>query len=230
MSRLELLTPEGLRIDGRRANELRKITAKTLSLVKLMDQLILSKETPNRTGIIRSCCDQCQFNVAPFSTSERKKRSKADKRSLEVAAFIRQTFEPVILTSQFPKFQIDIYLQIFQNDGGMLQSCINAATMALVDAGIPMLDYVCACSAGCIDKVPVLDLNGLEESSDTPELTIAILPRTGKVNLVEMESRLQIDKLAGVTELAKEGCMHIHSVLDNVIRKNTEHLMSRLTA
>jgi exosome complex component RRP41 len=28
-SRLELLTPEGLRVDGRRANELRKITAKT---------------------------------------------------------------------------------------------------------------------------------------------------------------------------------------------------------
>ncbi|OMH80436.1 Exosome complex component RRP41 [Zancudomyces culisetae] len=29
MSKLELLNPEGLRIDGRRANELRKITCKT---------------------------------------------------------------------------------------------------------------------------------------------------------------------------------------------------------
>lgn len=90
------------------------------------------------------------------------------------------------MTSQFPKTQIDIYLQIFQNDGGLLQSCINAATMALVDAGIPMLDYVCACSAGCIDKEPVLDLNNLEESADTPELTVAILPRTGKVTLLEV--------------------------------------------
>lgn len=61
--------------------------------------------------------------------------------------------------------------------------------MALVDAGIPMLDYVCACSAGCIDKVPVLDLNNLEESADTPELTVAILPRTGKVNLVEVQKK-----------------------------------------
>jgi exosome complex component RRP41 len=58
--------------------------------------------------------------------------------------------------------------------------------MALVDAGIPMLDYVCACSAGCIDKEPVLDLNNLEESADTPELTVAILPRTGKVTLLEV--------------------------------------------
>lgn len=78
------------------------------------------------------------------------------RRSLEVATFIRQTFEPVILTSQFPRSQIDIYVQVFQHDGGILQCAINAATMALIDAGIPMTDYVCACSAGCIDRVPVL--------------------------------------------------------------------------
>lgn len=42
------------------------------------------------------------------------------RRSLEIAAFIRQTFEPIIFTSQFPKTQISIYLQIFQNDGGLL--------------------------------------------------------------------------------------------------------------
>jgi ribonuclease PH len=78
------------------------------------------------------------------------------RRSLELSAFIRQTFEPVILTSQFPRSQIDIYLQIFQNDGGVLQCCINAATLALIDAGIPMMDYVCACSVGCIDKEPTL--------------------------------------------------------------------------
>ncbi|KAI9283271.1 putative exosomal 3'-5 [Sporodiniella umbellata] len=244
MSRLELLTPEGLRIDGRRANELRKITAKTSVFsqadgsayieqgnTKCLAAVYGPREVRHR---LYSLSDRAyinvEFNIAPFSASERKKRAKTDKRSVEMAAFIRQTFEPVILTSQFPKSQIDIYLQVFQNDGGLLQSCINAATMALVDAGIPMLDYVCACSAGCIDKVPVLDLNSLEESADTPELTVAILPRTGKVNLVELESRLHMDKLASVTELATEGCTHIHSVLDSVIRKNTEHLMSRLNA
>lgn len=45
-----------------------------------------------------------------------------------------------------------------------------------------------------------------------------------------MESRLHVEKLASVTELATEGCMNIHKVLDAVIRENTEHLMSRLKA
>jgi exosome complex component RRP41 len=51
-----------------------------------------------------------------------------------------------------------------------LQACINAATMALIDAGIPMIDYVCASTAGCIDKQPVLgtiqDLNQSLPSND----------------------------------------------------------------
>ncbi|KAI9486978.1 MAG: ribosomal protein S5 domain 2-type protein [Benjaminiella poitrasii] len=244
MSRIELLTPEGLRVDGRRANELRKITAKTSVFsqadgsayieqgnTKCLAAVYGPRELRFRQqGLADRAIINVEFNVAPFSTSERKKRSKNDKRSLEIAAFIRQTFEPIIFTSQFPKTQISIYLQIFQNDGGVLQSCINAATMALIDAGIPMLDYVCACSAGSIDKEPVLDLNNIEESADTPELTVAILPRTGKVTLLEMESRLHVEKLANVTELATEGCMKIHSILDGVIRQNTEYLMSKLKA
>ena len=34
---------------------------------------------------------------------------------------------------------------------------VNAATLALIDAGIAMKDYVTACSAGCIDGTNVLE-------------------------------------------------------------------------
>ncbi|KAI8328334.1 ribosomal protein S5 domain 2-type protein [Chlamydoabsidia padenii] len=244
MSRLELLTPEGLRIDGRRANELRKITAKTSVFsqadgsayieqgnTKCLVAVYGPREARHRQQTLADrAIINVEFNVAPFSTSERQKRSKSDKRSLELATFIRQTFEPVIQTNQFPRSQIDVYIQIFQHDGGVLQCCINATTMALIDAGIPMIDFVCACSAGCIDKVPMLDLNNLEETSDTPELTLAILPRTGKVNLVELESRLHIEQLESVTELAKEGCLQVHELLDKVIRQNMEHFINRMKA
>ncbi|KAI9282146.1 putative exosomal 3'-5 [Umbelopsis sp. AD052] len=242
MSRLELLTPEGLRVDGRRPNELRKIIAKTSVLAqadgsayieqgntKVLAAVYGPQEVRHRMQILHDrAIINVEFNVAPFSTSERKKRSKNDKRSLEIASSIRQTFEPVVQTSQFPRSQIDIYLQVLQHDGGTLQACINAATMALIDAGIPMIDYVCASTAGCIDKQPVLDLNYLEESSDSPELTVAILPRTGKVNLMSMESRLHVDMLESVASLATEGCEQIHTLLDSVVRDTTQHLKDSL--
>lgn len=39
---------------------------------------------------------------------------------------------------------------------GVLQTAINAVTLALVDAGIPMNDYICATSAGLVDNNAIL--------------------------------------------------------------------------
>jgi exosome complex component RRP41 len=87
------------------------------------------------------------YNIASFSTGERKKQFKSDRRIQDIEMTIKQVFETVILTNHFPRSEISICLQIVQVDGGALHTAINAATLALIDAGIPMLDYVCACSA-----------------------------------------------------------------------------------
>src|ERR1700734_3049735 len=107
-----------------------------------------------------------EVNIAAFSTGERRKRSRGDKlvftqeptaldfadrilrRILELASTIKSTFEPVILTSIYPRSQIDIFVQVLQQDGGLLQACINCTTLALINAGIPMIDFVCAVTGG----------------------------------------------------------------------------------
>lgn len=81
-----------------------------------------------------------------------------------MASFVKQTFEPVVITTLYPRSQIDIYLQVIQQDGGVLQACVNAATMALIDAGVAMTDYVCACTAGWIDREPAIGKNDLSKS------------------------------------------------------------------
>jgi exosome complex component RRP41 len=45
------------------------------------------------------------------------------------------------------------------NGGGVLQTAINAVTLALVDAGIPMNDYICATSAGLVDDNAILGIS-----------------------------------------------------------------------
>ncbi|KAJ2782640.1 hypothetical protein H4R18_002160 [Coemansia javaensis] len=233
MSRQELLSPEGLRVDGRRANELRRILCRA-SVLNTADgsayyeqgntKVLVAVYGPREARIrgVGVPTDRAvvnvEFNVAPFSTSERRQRSKGDKRLLEVASFVRQTFEGAIQRAVYPRSQIDIYLHLLQHDGGTLEACINAATLALVDAGVAMDDYVCACTAGFVDETPVLDLNGVEESAlETPALTVAVLPRSGNVALLQMESRLHSAKFDPVVELAVEGCKHIHHKLDDAV-------------
>ena len=75
---------------------------------------------------------------------------------MEIALALRQIFEAVILTNLFPRSQINISVQILQADGGNLCTAINVACLALLDAGIPMKDMVVACSAGFLDKTPLL--------------------------------------------------------------------------
>ena len=99
---------------------------------------------------------------------------------------------------------------------GIQAACINAATLALIDAGIPMKDYVTAVSAGCISGKPVLDINYIEETARGPELTVAILPKTKKITTLEMESRVHADIFEGVLALAIEGCCSIEGILDKV--------------
>lgn len=58
-------------------------------------------------------------------------------------------------------YQVDIYLHLLQSDGSPLPACINAASLALVDAGIAMKEMVTACSVGFLDGVPALVRGGI---------------------------------------------------------------------
>ncbi|CAG8480976.1 7598_t:CDS:2 [Paraglomus occultum] len=244
MSRKELLNPAGLRVDGRRATDIRRISCKPSVLsqadgsayieqgnTKCLAAVYGPREPRQKSAILHNRANiSVGVSFAPFATSERKKWSKSDKRLLEIASFVKQTFEPVIQTTSFPRSQIDIFLQILQFDGGTIQICINATTMALVDAGIPMNDYVCACTAGVIQNVPILDLNLIEESSDSPEVTVAILADSEKVTLLQSESRLDVDSFQAVAQLAKIGCKEIRNVMDAALRKNIKDLFGKMEA
>ena len=47
-----------------------------------------------------------------FSTSERRKIGKGDRGTAEISSFLKKSFESVILCEQFPRSQIDIFVQV----------------------------------------------------------------------------------------------------------------------
>lgn len=55
-----------------------------------------------------------------------------------------------------------------------------------------------------------------------------MLPKSSKVTLVQMESRLHVDKLEDVLNLAGKGCKHIHQVIDKTIRDRAEELARKM--
>ena len=56
------------------------------------------------------------------------------------------------MTSLYPRSAISIFVEVLQADGGDYAVCVNAATLALIDAGIPIRDVCCAVSCGLAIK------------------------------------------------------------------------------
>ncbi|KIJ28171.1 hypothetical protein M422DRAFT_54726 [Sphaerobolus stellatus SS14] len=238
-SRVEILNEGGYRSDGRKQFELRNFAidlsssssnADGSSVVSHGLTTVMATVFGPREARMRSLTmhDRAVINVevgiAPFSSGERRRRGRGDKRILEFAAAIKSTFEPVIQTHIYPRSQIDIFVQVIEQDGGILQAAINATTLALIDAGIPMSDYVTAITCGVQATHPLLDLSSIEES-DVPHLTLAVMPKSGKVTLVTMETRLHVDRFEELVRLALKASTVLHTEMRAAIRTHTGDLV-----
>ncbi|XP_071957535.1 exosome complex component RRP41-like [Antedon mediterranea] len=230
---MELLSDQGFRVDGRKPHELRKVqcrlgvlndadgsayieqgNTKVLAVVYGPHEVRGGKSKSQHDKVILNC----QYSMATFSTGERKRRPKGDKQSQEISLNLRRAFEAAICTELYPHSQIDIFWQVLQSDGGNLSVCINTATLALIDAGIPMNDYVCSCSASFVNDTPLLDVSYIEESQGGPEMVVALFPRSEKIVHLKMTSRLHMDHLSKVTDLACKGSRDMFGILNQAVR------------
>ncbi|CAG7903103.1 unnamed protein product, partial [Brassica rapa] len=243
LTAMEYVNPEGLRLDGRRFNEMRQIVAEVgvvskadgsavfeMGNTKVIAAVYGPREIQNKSQQKNGhALVLCEYSMAHFSTGDRR-RQKNDRRSTELSLVIRQTMEACILTELLPHSQIDIFLQVLQADGGTRSACINAATLALADAGIPMRDLAVSCSAGYLNSTPLLDLNYVEDSAGGADVTVGILPKLDKVTLLQMDAKLPMETFETVFALASEGCKAIAERVREVLQENTRQLEYRRAA
>eukprot|EP00730_Choanoeca_flexa_P015852 TRINITY_DN7373_c0_g1_i1.p1 TRINITY_DN7373_c0_g1~~TRINITY_DN7373_c0_g1_i1.p1 ORF type:complete len:244 (+),score=22.40 TRINITY_DN7373_c0_g1_i1:123-854(+) len=237
MSRREYINPEGLRQDGRRPKELRQLRVKLGVFPSADGSAYLEQGNTKVMCVIRGPSDSntkskgkktevnCEYTMASFSTVHRRNRTRSDRKSTEHGMRIAKTLETVILSDVYPRSKIDVMIQVLQADGGVLAAAINAASIAMMSAGVPMKGFMCACSAGVLDGTPVLDMNHDETLADGPELTLAYLPRTETMILNQLESRVHIDLYTELQEFAIDGCVTLQALLKKTVAEHTESLI-----
>ena len=186
-----------------------------------------------RRGGGRDQCDiECNINVAGFSGMDRKKRGRNDKRIQEMQHTITSAFTSTLFTHLYPHSTITIALHVLSQDGSLLATCLNAATLALIDAGVPMSDYVAACTTGSTasyssndeEADPLLDLNGMEEQ-ELPFLTLGTSGGEDQVNVLIMETRVQMTRLEVMISVGLDGCRQIRSTLDGIVRAHGKRVL-----
>ncbi|KAL9031680.1 MAG: hypothetical protein Q9196_000313 [Gyalolechia fulgens] len=242
-----------LRLDGRRWNELRRMHAQ-VSVQTAADgssylemgntKVICTVAGPSegrRSGAGGGGGDanatvQVEIGIAGFSGVDRKRRGKGDKRTSEMQMTIANAFSNTLFTHLYPHSTILITLHVLSQDGSTLAACLNAATLALIDAGVPMSDYVVACTSGSTSSYsssieeaadPLLDLNGTEEQ-ELPFLTVGTLGAGERVSVLVMESRVQAERVEGMLAVGVDGCKQVREILDQVVRRHGKRILESI--
>ena len=170
------------RSDGRKANELRKMTAKvgvipnadgsamfafgdTIAIAAVYGPKPLHPQhmqNPQK-GLLR-----VNYDLLSFSVTERKKPGP-NRRSQEISKVTEWALSPVVQLEKVPNTVVDVHIMILQANASTRCAGINAASMALAQAGVPMSELVSAVSVGKLDKELVIDVDKDEEDFEEGE-------------------------------------------------------------
>ncbi|KAA8922057.1 MAG: exosome complex exonuclease Rrp41 [Thermoplasma sp.] len=224
-NKIKLINEDNLRLDGRSFNELRpiKIQAGILNRAdgsayiewggnKIMVGVYGPKEAyPKHSQDIDHAIVKARYNMAAFSVDERK-RPGPDRRTMEISKVISEALSSSIMIEQFPRAEIDVYIEVLQADAGTRIAGLTAATVALADAGVPMRDMVVGCTAGKVDGHMVLDLSKEEDNYGEADIPIAIMPKTGEIVLMQMDGDVTEDELYQAMDMIFEATKRISQI------------------
>jgi exosome complex component RRP41 len=227
----KLIDKKGLRLDGRKSDELRPIRIELGALsnadgsayIELGKNKILAavfgpKELhPKHLALPDRMFLRCRYHMAPFSVQERKSPAPS-RREIELSKVIRESLEPSIFLEYYPRTGIDVFVEVLQADGSTRCASITAASLAIADAGIPMRDLVVACSAGKVDDTIVLDLMDTEDKMGAADVPVALMPNLNAVTLLQMDGILRSEEFEKALNLALDGCRKIYAMQKEALR------------
>ncbi|HUO77432.1 MAG TPA: polyribonucleotide nucleotidyltransferase, partial [Thermodesulfovibrionales bacterium] len=180
----KMIINEGIRADGRRPDEIRQITSRVGMLPRAHGSaLFVRGETQALVAVTLGTADDEQkidslegeiykafmlhYNFPPFSVGEVKPLRSPGRREIGHGALAEKSLKTVIPAKEVFPYTIRIVSDILESNGSSSMATVCGATLALMDAGVPITAPVAGIAMGMVqegDKTVVLtDILGLED-------------------------------------------------------------------
>jgi len=229
------------RTDGRAYDEMREIKAKAgviknadgSAMFSFGDSIAIAavygprQLHPQHLQDPSKCLLRCTYDMLSFSVNERKKPGPS-RRSTEISYVTGKALEPVLQLDAYPNTVIDVFISIIQADASTRCAGINAASIALANAGLPMSELVTAVSMGKVAGNILVDLSKDEEDyrgekiKETTDIPVAYLPRSDKISLLQLDGRIKVAELREAIKAAKKACLKINEIQREALKKIKE--------
>lgn len=180
----EMILKEGVRIDGRKANEIRPVTCEIGVLPRAHGSALFTRGQTQALAVatLGSKMDEqkiedlegestksymLHYNFPPFSVGEVRPVRGPGRREIGHGALAERAIQPVIPKEEVFPYTVRIVSDILESNGSSSMATVCGGTLSLMDAGVPIKAPVAGIAMGLIkeeEKTVVLtDILGAED-------------------------------------------------------------------
>lgn len=213
---------EGKRVDGRGVTDIRAISSEVALLPRTHGSALFSRGqtqalcvttlgTSGDEDVQRGLDGEVRrpfflhYNFPPFSTGEVKRMMGPGRREIGHGALAQKALEPVIPSKEDFNYTIRIVSEILESNASSSMATVCGATLALLDAGVPIKRSVAGIGVGLIKEgereVVLTDMLGTEDFLGDMDFKVA--GTTEGITAVQMDI-----KIDGVTPELMRRAIH----------------------
>ncbi|MBR9679849.1 MAG: exosome complex exonuclease Rrp41 [Candidatus Altiarchaeota archaeon] len=166
---------------------------------------------------------RARYDMLPFSVEDRK-RPGPGRREREISKVLSETLNTAVFVEKFPRTAIDVFISVIQADASTRVAGLNAASVAMADAGLPMRDLVVSTSFGKIHDEKgkghmVVDVFKPEDNWGMADIAYAKLPNLDKYVLLQMDGNVTKDEFFKGLEMADKSLDDIYKAQVAALKK-----------
>jgi len=232
---------EGVRIDGRKVDEVRPISSEIGLLPRAHGSSLFTRGQTQAlasvtlgTKMDERLVDSLEgksfktymldYNFPPFATGEVKRMGAPGRREIGHGYLAERAIEPVIPSSESFPYTVRIVSDILESNGSSSMATVCAASLALMDAGVPIKCPVAGVNIGLItdgERAAILtDLLGVEDADGDMDLKIAGTAQG--ITAFQMDIKIAgipIETMRQALEQARLGRLRVLEVMNQTIER-----------
>ncbi|BAZ06469.1 polyribonucleotide nucleotidyltransferase [Calothrix sp. NIES-3974] len=224
---------DNVRVDGRKLDEVRPVSCQVGIIPRRVHgsglfnrglTQVLSVCTLGTPGDAQNLTDDLQpdqekrymhhYNFPPFSVGETRPLRAPGRREIGHGALAERALLPVLPPKSAFPYSLRVVSEVLSSNGSTSMGSVCGSTLALMDAGVPIIKPVSGAAMGLIkegDEVRVLtDIQGIEDFLGDMDFKVA--GTDSGITALQMDmkiSGLSMDVIAKAIHQAKDARLHI---------------------
>jgi len=236
-----LIVERNLRVDGRKANEIRPISIDTAYLPRahgssvftrgetqaLVSATLGTKSDEQKIEAIEGDYYRhfmLHYNFPSFSVGEVRRFGSPSRRDIGHGALAERAVEAVLPAKEDFPYTIRVVSDILESNGSSSMASVCGASLALMDAGVPLKSHVAGVAMGLVkegDKVGILtDINGAEDHYGDMDFKVAGTEKG--ITALQMDIKIagvSIDIMRAALQQARDARMIVLGKMREAIEK-----------